>query len=727
MKHTYISAAVMFALGSGVFLVSEAYQPQQTAVLAEAVPDLTEDETEASPAPSPDTAETDAEEEPFVPSPTTLNLIHSFPEGADSSDLTKSYGGEAFRILMTQDETWMSGIYDYSDYAPIALASRLGRSREQVMGRYNPKDSTHDPNDPDTWTINSFKEIRMQVTDGDGNPISVYSNVIEIMSMANVYTWYQNPQDYDLFLNYAKGLWQASHSYSVSMSDVYYCSGCMDEEAEARERERLEAAARAEEQGLITEEGIEADSLQDSEDFAGADSSASPVILSNHGKKESAADPSQASGSSSGTSEETVDPYETEKSTSGVITAGQSRQTAAEGTSEASEAAAGAGGSSDAAKHSDESGSLSVEDNSETASDGLSASDNLETASGSLNAADNLETAADGSGAMGAPEAAAGSGTAEISDEASDSSDASGVSGAAGESASGQNFSGQEEGLGETVSDTDSASETSGENPGQAEEGTATASDASRQSSGQKNDCPGHIDLIIKMKICGLDDEKGLYSLDSTGNDPSNITENGWQGWTEEAREYVSQLSSQDWFRNYGLSVSVISMLNPLTGSEIEAYLEKLPASLSPERRSVIEFALASVGKVPYYWGGKASHPDYDGNGFGTLVSPDTKGRVLKGLDCSGWISWVYWSATGERLPYESTSGLAVCGTRIGREQLQPGDIIVRTGADAHVIMFLGWTEGGRILCIHESSAGVNNVTVAVRDANWPYYRKLLD
>lgn len=168
-------------------------------------------------------------------------------------------------------------------------------------------------------------------------------------------------------------------------------------------------------------------------------------------------------------------------------------------------------------------------------------------------------------------------------------------------------------------------------------------------------------------------------------------------------------------------------MTNPLTPSEIDSYMADLPSDLSVTRRELIRYALSSVGKIPYHWGGKASRPDYNGNNFGTLVPADTEGRILKGLDCSGWINWVYWSVTGSRLPYESTSGLALCGTKIGRNELQPGDIVIRTGEDAHVIMFLGWTEDGRIRCIHESSAGVNNVTVSVRDANWPYYIRILN
>ena len=90
-------------------------------------------------------------------------------------------------------------------------------------------------------------------------------------------------------------------------------------------------------------------------------------------------------------------------------------------------------------------------------------------------------------------------------------------------------------------------------------------------------------------------------------------------------------------------------------------------------------------------------------------------------------INWVYWSVTGNRLPYESTAGLAACGTPISRSELQPGDIVLHTGTDAHVIMFLRWTADGKIQCIHESSGPVNNVCVSVRDANWPYYRRLIE
>ena len=64
--------------------------------------------------------------------------------------------------------------------------------------------------------------------------------------MANVYTYYHNPQDSDSFLSYAKALWEASHSYTMSISDVYYCSGCVGTQAEELEKKALLEEAEAE-------------------------------------------------------------------------------------------------------------------------------------------------------------------------------------------------------------------------------------------------------------------------------------------------------------------------------------------------------------------------------------------------------------------------------------------------------------------------------------------------
>ena len=252
-----------------------------------------------------------------------------------------------------------------------------------------------------------------------------------------------------------------------------------------------------------------------------------------------------------------------------------------------------------------------------------------------------------------------------------------------------------------------------------------------------KNYCPGHVDLSVKVTIYGFEDAKGLRTVALSADDQDEneatksldaaLARNGWNGWTEEQMGYVQKLISQDWFKTYGLSISTINPKQPLTEEEISKYLSSLPEDISDERKAVIQFALSSVGKIPYYWGGKASAASYEKNGFGRVVEADYKGRVLRGLDCSGWVQWVYWSAIGNRLNgASSTATLIGEGQKIKRSELQPGDIVVRVGADSHVVMFLQWAGNGNMIVIHENS-GANNVSVSEVTANYPYYRKLID
>lgn len=705
MKKQYIAAVLMTGIGIIVFAVSGRFSfssgSAQTAA-AEEIETAAEAETQSSRPETPPKTEA-AADEPFTPSPDELNLAHYFPEDADQSDPAKSYAGDIFRTLTTMDESWISNIYNYADISPEQMAARIGRPRSRVLGGYNPRDGRHDPGNPDTWTINSFRDIRMNVTDGDGNPISVYSNVHEIMAMANLYTYFKGVEDHQLFLSYAKGLWTASHSYSVSMSDIYYCSGCLDEDAERRRLEEMDAAEIAAEQTVNGSGEGDAGDTSAPENGNLAESTA-PVIESNRGRKS--------------LNQETAPSEETESlppETSTVILSGSSRTAADVQQPEES-----------AREISVTEGSVQEGSDSETPVSHETIPE--ETAAGAAHSGD---TPAGNTFAEAAPAESLLAETAPAETAPAETKRVRSMVIPRTTEAS----SGEDQNASEAVEDQEaSPSDASGYGASDANgsgSGTGTGGSASSgNTSSDKSGCPGHVDLIVNMKIRGLKEKNGLFSVDTLGNNPENIesgTENGWPGWDSYTINSAQLLSQQDWFEKYGLTVSVIKMINPLSASEIDSYMAQLPAELSEQRRSIIRFALSSVGKVPYYWGGKASAPNYAGNQFGSLMGPDTKGRVLRGLDCSGWINWVYWSVTGSRLPYESTSGLALCGARVNRDDLQPGDIIIRTGEDAHVIMFLGWTDDGRILCVHESSAGVNNVTVAVRDANWPYYRKLID
>ncbi len=611
----------------------------------------------------------------FQPIPEELNLAHFFPEGEDQSDISKSYAQKAFTALMTHDAQWSDSIYNHADMTPEQFASRTGQPKSKVIGTYNPKDSLHDPDNPDSWIIHSFRNIRTNATNGDGQPISVYSNVIEIMSAANVYCYYKDAGNYDLFLSYAMALWKKSHSYSLSMSDVYYCEGCLSEEDEKARLEQEAAASYKDIPDMVQ-------TFSEGESTAGesvSETSASEVSI----LETSASEISGPETSASKTLASEVSDSETSASDASVSERPAS-ETAVPDASvpemPASEAAV--------PKASVSGMSVPEASASETAVPDAEANEDSSHISSDISEIQNRSNTIEAGDEGNSP-------FTELSDISSEGSDFTAA---------------------KTIKEATPAN-------------SGDFDTVSKQESMDREDvkCPGHIDLVVQIKILGIKEKNGLFRADPTGNLSDNFEENGWQGWTPEAVDSVKILASQDWYQKYGLTVSSISMRNPLSNSEIDEYINRLPADLSQTRREIIRFALSSVGRVPYYWGGKASAPDYSGNSFGTPITPDEKGRILKGLDCSGWINWVYWSVTGNRLPHESTSGLAVCGTAVSRDNLQPGDIILRTGDDAHVIMFLEWTEDGQIRCIHESSANINNVTVAIREANWPYYRKLIE
>ena len=176
-----------------------------------------------------------------------------------------------------------------------------------------------------------------------------------------------------------------------------------------------------------------------------------------------------------------------------------------------------------------------------------------------------------------------------------------------------------------------------------------------------------------------------------------------------------------------GKSADVLSDLpETLSEQEIAGFMELLDTDTEQQRRDLVSFALSSVGRIPYYWGGKAEGPRYQANRFGEEISPDRLGRSKAGLDCSGWISWVYLSVTGKRTPGETTATLVNSGAEIEKEDLQPGDVVIRTGEKAHAVMFLAWADDDRMIYVHETGGSINNVKVSVDDIDYPYCRSYL-
>ena len=87
------------------------------------------------------------------------------------------------------------------------------------------------------------------------------------------------------------------------------------------------------------------------------------------------------------------------------------------------------------------------------------------------------------------------------------------------------------------------------------------------------------------------------------------------------------------------------------TGEAMEVW-ERLPDDLSMERRMVVTYALALVDKVDYFWGGKSLVLGWDDR-WGELTEVTAEGsdsigtEQPYGLDCSGFVDWAFYNASG--------------------------------------------------------------------------------
>lgn len=152
--------------------------------------------------------------------------------------------------------------------------------------------------------------------------------------------------------------------------------------------------------------------------------------------------------------------------------------------------------------------------------------------------------------------------------------------------------------------------------------------------------------------------------------------------------------------------------------SDAAEVLENLPKDLAPERRTVVEKACSLVGKVNYFWGGKSLTLGWDSQ-WGQLRkvaakgSPSTGTYRPYGLDCSGFVDWVFYNATDGAYVIGHGGGAhaqhAYC-TAISWDEAQPGDLVFYPD-DSHVGIVGGWDTNGNLLVIHCSS-GENNVVI---------------
>lgn len=156
------------------------------------------------------------------------------------------------------------------------------------------------------------------------------------------------------------------------------------------------------------------------------------------------------------------------------------------------------------------------------------------------------------------------------------------------------------------------------------------------------------------------------------------------------------------------------------TGEAMEVW-ERLPDDLSMERRMVVTYALALVDKVDYFWGGKSLVLGWDDQ-WGELTEVTAAGSETTGmeqpygLDCSGFVDWAFYNASGGEYVIGQGGGAmeqhANC-VDIEWDEVQPGDLLFYP-EDEHVGIAAGRDWLGRLLVVHCAS-GTGGVAISHR------------
>jgi hypothetical protein len=147
-----------------------------------------------------------------------------------------------------------------------------------------------------------------------------------------------------------------------------------------------------------------------------------------------------------------------------------------------------------------------------------------------------------------------------------------------------------------------------------------------------------------------------------------------------------------------------------LTQEEIMKLRKDAPYMSNSKQKKLYDTALSIVGKVKYFWGGKSPSGWNDDWGESTKVTAkgsDTTGTYRPfGLDCSGYVDWVYKTAEiGNMLSGGGTAYQFKQSYPIREDELQIGDLAFLQMPDSsginHVGIYIGKDEEDNNLYAH--------------------------
>ena len=172
------------------------------------------------------------------------------------------------------------------------------------------------------------------------------------------------------------------------------------------------------------------------------------------------------------------------------------------------------------------------------------------------------------------------------------------------------------------------------------------------------------------------------------------------------------QISALDELLSDHAALSALAGDLTITRMDARELLAALPDDLDPERRAVVETACQLVGKITYFWGGKSLVLGWDSR-WGQLQKVTADGNSTTGtyrpygLDCSGFVDWAFYNATGGAYVIGHGGGATMqhtyC-TPISWSEAIPGDLVFYPD-DEHVGIVGGRDADGNLLIVHCASS----------------------
>ncbi len=194
---------------------------------------------------------------------------------------------------------------------------------------------------------------------------------------------------------------------------------------------------------------------------------------------------------------------------------------------------------------------------------------------------------------------------------------------------------------------------------------------------------------------------------------------------TKTAKAVVSAIAALGGGMAVLIAVTVVVIIAAIAASPFGIFISN---EVSDEGTAVVKNAGSLVGKVNYFWGGKSMVKGWDSS-WGTMRtvtaagSPTTGTIRTFGLDCSGFVTWVFNNSGMGYSVGHGTYGQKAASRLISRSEIQAGDLAFLADY-SHVGIIAGKNDSGSILVIHCSSSA-NNVTVAtVESVGFTVFRR---